>query len=59
SMATPIVSGVAALILERYNKSMSVLDLLNEILTSCQDLGANQQRQGQGLVQIPTTLYEP
>ena len=59
SMATPIVSGVAALILEKYNKNMSVLNLLDEILTSCKDLGLDKERQGKGLVQIPTTLYEP
>lgn len=59
SMATPIVSGVAALILEKYNKNISVLNLLDEILTNCQDLGLDKERQGKGLVQIPTTLYEP
>ncbi|MFM7364123.1 MAG: S8 family peptidase [Cuspidothrix sp.] len=57
SMATPIVSGVAALILERYNKNMSVLNLLDAILTTCKDLGLDSKRQGNGLVQIPTTLY--
>ena len=58
-MATPIVSGVAALILEKYNKNMSVLNLLDEILTSCKDLGLDKERQGKGLVQIPTALYAP
>lgn len=59
SMATPIVSGVAALILEKYNKNISVLDLLDEILTNCQDLGLDEKRQGKGLVQVPKALYEP
>lgn len=56
SMAAPIVSGVAALILERY-PTMTYLDLFNELLSNCQDLGLDKERQGKGLVQIPTTLY--
>ncbi|MFN9558848.1 MAG: S8 family peptidase, partial [Dolichospermum sp.] len=56
SMATPIVSGVAALILERY-PTMTYLDLFDALRSNCQDLGLDNQRQGQGLVQIPTALY--
>lgn len=56
SMAAPIVSGVAALILERY-PTMTYLDLFNELLSNCQNLGLDKERQGKGLVQIPTTLY--
>ncbi|MBE9235607.1 S8 family peptidase [Anabaena aphanizomenioides LEGE 00250] len=59
SMATPIVSGVAALVLEKYNKNISVLNLLDEILTNCKDLGLDKERQGKGLVQVPKALYEP
>ena len=59
SMATPIVSGVAALVLEKYNKNISVLNLLDEILTNCKDLGLDEERQGKGLVQVPKALYEP
>jgi subtilisin family serine protease len=58
SMATPIVSGVAALILERY-PTMTYLDLFDALRSNCQDLGLDKERQGKGLVQIPTTLYEP
>ncbi|QJB44100.1 S8 family serine peptidase [Dolichospermum flos-aquae] len=55
-MAAPIVSGVAALILERY-PTMTYLDLFNELLSNCQNLGLDKERQGKGLVQIPTALY--
>lgn len=58
SMATPIVSGVAALILER-DPTITYLDLFDALLSNCQDLGVDKARQGRGLVQIPTTLYEP
>ena len=56
SMATPIVSGVAALILEKY-QTITYLDLFDALLSTCQDLGLDKERQGKGLVQIPTTLY--
>lgn len=56
SMATPIVSGVAALILERY-PTMTYLDLFDALRSNCQNLGLDKERQGQGLVQIPTALY--
>ncbi|MEA5579637.1 S8 family peptidase [Anabaena sp. UHCC 0451] len=58
SMATPIVSGVAALILEKYQK-ITYLDLVNELLSTCKDLGLDKERQGKGLVQVPKALYEP
>ena len=57
-MATPIVSGVAALILEKY-QTITYLDLFDALLSNCQDIGVDKERQGKGLVQIPTTLYEP
>lgn len=56
SMATPIVSGVAALILEKYNKQISVLDLVDGLLTSCKDLGHDKERQGKGLIQVTAAL---
>lgn len=57
SMATPIVAGVAALILEKY-QNISYLDLLDALLSTCKNLGVDKERQGKGLVQIPTALYE-
>jgi subtilisin family serine protease len=51
SMATPIVSGVAALILQRY-PDITVGQLQEEILTSCKLLKADAERQGKGLVQV-------
>jgi subtilisin family serine protease len=50
SMATPIVSGIAALLIEKY-RDMTVSDLQEAILNSCKDLGLPPQRQGHGLVQ--------
>jgi subtilisin family serine protease len=51
SMATPIVAGVAALILEKSPK-LGLLELKDELLSTCQDLGLPPARQGKGLVQI-------
>ncbi len=49
SMATPIVSGVAALILEKY-QTITYLDLFDALLSTCKDLGLDKERQGKGLV---------
>ncbi|MDJ0843920.1 S8 family peptidase [Crocosphaera sp.] len=51
SMATPIVSGVAALILERY-PDLTVLDLREELLNRCELLNQPKERQGLGLIQV-------
>ncbi|MFN6462103.1 MAG: S8 family peptidase [Nostoc sp. DedVER02] len=56
SMATPIVSDVAALILEKYSKQIPVLDLIDVLLTSCKDLGHDKERQGKGLIQVTAAL---
>ena len=56
SMATPIVSGVAALILEKY-PDITVADLKEAILDNCQDLGRRRaHRFGAGLVQVEAEL---
>jgi subtilisin family serine protease len=55
SMATPIVSGVAALILEKFPQ-ISVPDLIELLLTSCKDLNFPPDRQGQGLIQVNAVL---
>lgn len=55
SMATPIVSGVAALILERH-PDITVGQLQEELLTTCVDLKVDADRQGKGLVQIKAAL---
>jgi hypothetical protein len=54
-MATPIVSGVAALILENY-PAITLADLVEELLSTCQDLGLPADRQGAGLVQVQAAL---
>ena len=58
SMATPIVSGVAALILERH-PDISVTDLQDELMGACRDLGAGPDRQGLGLIQIARRPRSP
>ena len=49
SMATPIVSGIAALLIERY-RDMTVSELQEALFARCKDLGASSDRQGHGLV---------
>jgi hypothetical protein len=51
----PIVSGVAALILEQ-RPTITVLDLEDELLSTCLDLGLPADRQGRGLVQVKAAL---
>ena len=51
SMATPIVAGVAALLLERH-PHITVTDLYEELLMSCESLGQPKDRQGDGLIQV-------
>jgi subtilisin family serine protease len=55
SMATPIVTGVAALILEK-RPNLTVTDLVDELLDTCRDLGAPPERQGKGLVQVKAAV---
>lgn len=56
SMATPIVSGVAALIKEK-NPKITVLDLQDLLLDTCKDLQADPVRQGAGLIQVAHTKW--
>jgi subtilisin family serine protease len=49
SMATPVVAGVAALLLERHPNA-TTLDLIDAVLSTCTDLRYPQDRQGHGLV---------
>jgi len=51
SMATPIVAGIAALLLEKH-PDITVTDLREEVLMSCIDLGLAVDRQGEGLIQV-------
>lgn len=51
SMATPIVSGVAALILEKH-PGITLMDLQEEIFNTCKVLLQPVDRQGHGLVQV-------
>ena len=56
SMAAPIVSGIAALIIEKY-PNISDHELRDEIFEACLRLeNAPPLRQGTGMVQMPTTL---
>jgi subtilisin family serine protease len=51
SMAAPLVTGIAALILER-SRDLGVLELMELILDKCRDLHKFRDRQGMGLVQV-------
>jgi subtilisin family serine protease len=51
SMATPIISGVAGLILEEY-PDIDVLDLRGELYSRCKLLKQPKDRQGYGLIQV-------
>jgi subtilisin family serine protease len=51
SMATPIVSGVAAIILEE-DPNISVDDLREALLEKCQSLLQPVERQGKGIIQV-------
>jgi subtilisin family serine protease len=51
SMATPLVSGIAALILEQY-PDITVFELIDELLMRCEPLNAPTERQGAGVIQI-------
>ncbi len=53
SMATPIVSGLAALLLEKH-PHIAITDLYEELLMSCDDLGLPADRQGDGLIRVQT-----
>lgn len=55
SMATPILSGIACLLLER-TPNISLTDLENELFASCEDLGLDKKRQGQGQARLPSSL---
>ena len=57
SMATPIVSGVAALIIEEY-PNISLMDLEGELLDALRVLPSVPPiRQGEGLKQLPQHLW--
>lgn len=55
SMAAPIVSGVAALVLEKH-PDIGLLDLEGAILYTCKDLGFPVDRQGRGLVRVEEAI---
>jgi hypothetical protein len=50
-MAAPIVAGLAALILQRY-PDMTVLDLIEEVISRCKPIETGGIRQGYGLVRV-------
>lgn len=57
SLATPIVSGLAALLIERYD-DITLEDLRDEIFGACILLeNAEAIRQGVGMAQLPLSLY--
>lgn len=57
SMATPIVSGIAALILQKH-PTISFLDLTDALQDTCEDLGVSIDRQGAGVVQVSAATVD-
>ncbi|WP_108663689.1 S8 family peptidase [Acuticoccus kandeliae] len=57
SMAAPIVSGLAALLIERF-PAISLAELQEALLETCVDLGFDASRQGRGLVQLPHSFLD-
>lgn len=55
SMATPIVSAVAALILQS-KPDITVGELQDELLTTCKAIDGDPDRQGKGLIQVAAAL---
>lgn len=55
SMATPIVAGIAALIIGRF-PDITVRQLRDEILTACISLNLDVGRQGAGAARLPPSL---
>lgn len=51
SMAAAVVSGVACLMMERY-PTIRVVELEEELLSSCKPLGQPAERQGAGMIQV-------
>lgn len=57
SMATPVVSGAAALLLEKY-PDMSNIEVKIRLWNCCEDLGIPENRQGHGRIHIGKLLAE-
>jgi subtilisin family serine protease len=55
SMATPLVSGVAALLCERYPRA-TPHDIMDAILSTCSKLDCDRERQGHGMVDAEKAL---
>jgi len=55
SMAAPIVSGVAALVLEKY-PTLELLEIEEQLRLTCKALRADAARQGAGLVQVAAAV---
>ena len=55
SMAAPIVTGIAALLIEKH-PDISAKDLHDEIRSACVSLNLDVERQGAGVVRVPATL---
>lgn len=57
SLSAPIVSGIAALVLEKSFSSIGVADLIQVLLSSCRDLNRPADRQGHGLIQVSPAAW--
>ena len=57
SMATPIVSGVAALIVQKHG-DIPLLELTDALVDTCEDLGVSADRQGAGVIQVSAAIVD-
>lgn len=58
SMATPLISGSAALLLNK-DSSLSSRDVKKKLMDSCIDLHDKRENQGAGLVNLQKLFFEP
>ena len=58
SMATPLVSGSVALLLNKHG-SLSPRDVKKKLMSSCIDLKEPRENQGAGLLSLQKLFYEP
>ncbi|MCF6461590.1 S8 family peptidase [Clostridium sp. Cult3] len=58
SMATPLISGSAALLLNKY-ENISPKEVKKKLMASCSDLHESRETQGAGLVNLQKLFFDP
>lgn len=57
SMATPLISGSAALLIGK-NKNLSQKDIKNRLMNSCVEINDNKEKQGAGMLSLEKLFYD-